>query len=297
MIGLRDGRAAVLGDINLDIIAFHPRFPREGGEELAERAFIRHGGSGANIAHTLSLLGVDTLLMGCVGADPVGVMLVDGLAAAGVDTSYIQRVEGEPSGLVYIIVSGRGERTMLAYRGANKYLRYKGPPKDISILHISGYGLLEGEQRSTALKLLESRGDYLMTLDMCIPLAMNTEFLENLVGRLDCLFINSHEFRELTLHSGIMKISELASKLGCLVVLKKGESGCEISTADGDVVEVQALPVEAVDTTGAGDAFTAGFIYELMKGAPPKKCGERAVRLGALASTTIGGRIERLDDS
>ncbi len=301
MMGLRGGRAAVLGDINLDIIAFHPRFPREGGEELAEKAYIRHGGSGANIAYTLSLLGVKTLMIGCVGMDPVGEMLIDGLSAAGVDTSYIQKTGDEPSGLVYVIVGGGGERTMLAYRGANKHLRYENlaedPLDDISALHISGYSLLEGEQRNTALKLLEKRGSYLTTLDMCIPLALNPSFLENLVGRLDCLFINSHEFRELSRHSGIETVSGLASRLGCMVVLKKGGDGCEISTVDGVVVKVPAVPVKAVDTTGAGDAFAAGFIYELVKGSSTVECGERGVRLGALASTTIGGRLEKIDIS
>jgi ribokinase len=289
----------VLGDINLDIIAFHTSFPTEGGEDIAEKAIIRHGGSGANIAHTLSLLGVSTLMIGCVGRDPVGAALTEGLAAVHVDVSHIQQTEMEPSGVVYVVVTESGERTMLTYRGANKYLRHSILKTEfldtISLLHISGYSLLEGEQKNTAFKLLKKRGDYLVTIDMCIPLAKSPAILDRLTSRLDYLFINTHEFKELSQHSRVKTLSELASRLGCMVVLKKGAGGCEITSISGDVLKIPAVPVKAVDTTGAGDAFAAGFIYELIRGSPPLKCGETAVKLGALASTTVGGRIESLD--
>lgn len=284
----------MIGDINLDVIAFHRSFPSEGCEEIAERAFVRHGGSGANIAHTLSILGVDVIMLGCVGKDPVGEFLVEGLQKAGVDTSLVQRTE-EASGIVYVLVTGSGERTMLAYRGANKYLRHEEIPANlldnITLLHISGYSLLEGEQRRTALKLLEARTNHPFTLDMCMPLARNPSVLDILAGRLECLFINMQELQELSRYNDVKTPSDIVSRLGCTVVLKKGSGGCEIYTTDNKSFKVLSPATEVVDTTGAGDAFAAGYIYELLKGSPPLICGETAVRLGAAAASTVGGRI------
>ncbi|MEM4315865.1 MAG: carbohydrate kinase family protein [Nitrososphaerota archaeon] len=292
------GRVAVLGDINLDIIAFHSRFPSEGGEEVAEKAYIGHGGSGANIAHALALLGADAVMIGCVGDDPLGAILVKGLEDVGVDTSHIQRTRLDATGVVYVVVCRGGERTMLAYRGANRYLKYEmlgeGFMNGVKALHISGYCFLEGEQRETAFKILENGGRRLHTMDMCIPLASQTTLLDRIARLLDCVFINVPEFSLLSRHIGVETVSDLALRWGCMVVLKKGRDGCEISTKNGELVRLPAESVEPVDTTGAGDAFTAGFIYELMRGSTPIQCGLTAVRVGALASKTVGGRLERV---
>ncbi|MEM4642323.1 MAG: PfkB family carbohydrate kinase, partial [Candidatus Caldarchaeum sp.] len=92
---MRRRRIVVLGDINLDIIAFHQKFPEEGYEDMAEKAYIRHGGSAANVAHTLSLLGTSAVMIGCVGEDPLGEMLVKGLVDAGVDTAHVQKTSAD----------------------------------------------------------------------------------------------------------------------------------------------------------------------------------------------------------
>jgi ribokinase len=297
MSELEGRRMAVLGDINLDIIAFHGNYPVEGAEDLAERAYMRHGGSGANIAHALSVLGGNVVMIGCVGDDPVGEMLVDGLAEAGVDTAAVQKTASEPTGIVYIVVSRSGERTMLAYRGANKCLKIEdvyGLLRDVSVVHVSGYSLLEGSQRDTAMKVLEwcRCNRAVTTLDFCIPLASrNAEFLDKVVEGLSCVFINLQELMSLSGRNGLCSAEELASRWATTVVLKKGRAGAEIVTPDGATIALQAVNMDIVDTTGAGDAFAAGFIYELARGASLRECGERAVNLGGRVSTSVGGRL------
>ncbi|MEM3134035.1 MAG: carbohydrate kinase family protein [Candidatus Caldarchaeum sp.] len=294
---MRWRRIVVLGDINLDIIAFHQKFPEEGYEDMAEKAYIRHGGSAANVAHTLSLLGTSAVMIGCVGEDPLGEMLVKGLVDAGVDTAHVQKTSADITGITYIVVSKNGERTMLAYRGANKHLNHTHLSFDVlndaAILHFSGYSFLEGPQRETAFKALE-KADNAVTLDLCIPLASQPLLLENIVKHVDCVFLNSAEYSVVKGYFGVSSVSDLARQWGCMVVFKKGSEGCEIAETDGEVVRLSAEPVETVDGTGAGDAFIAGFLHEMLKGSPATVCGLLATRLGALAVKTIGGRLEHL---
>ncbi|MEM0348904.1 MAG: carbohydrate kinase family protein [Candidatus Caldarchaeum sp.] len=290
-------RVAVLGDINLDIIAFHQKFPEEGHEDMAEKAFIRHGGSAANVAHTLVLLGTDAVMLGCVGKDPVGDMLVKGLEDVGVDTAHVQKTSADMTGITYIIVSRNGERTMFAYRGANKHFSYEYLSAEAltnaSLLHISGYSFLEGPQREAALKIL-GKADNTITLDMCIPLASQPYLLKNIVRHVDCVFLNAAEYRVVARYFGVGSVSDLSRLWGCMIVYKKGGEGCEIAVTDGEVLKLPAQPVESVDGTGAGDAFIAGFLHEMLKGSPVTECGLLATRLGALAVKTIGGRLEHL---
>lgn len=287
----------VLGDINLDIIAFHQKFPVEGYEDMAERAYIRHGGSAANVAHTLALLGTSVVMVGCVGVDPLGEMLLKGLADAGVDTAHVQKTAADITGITYIVVSKNGERTMFAYRGANKHLSHthlsSNILSDTAILHFSGYSFLEGPQRETAFRFLE-KADNTVTLDLCIPLASQPSLLENIVKHVDCVFLNSAEYSVVSGYFGAGSVSDLSRRWGCMVVFKKGGEGCEIAKTDGEVVKLPAEPVETVDGTGAGDAFIAGFLHEMLKGSPITTCGLFATRLGALAVKTIGGRLEHL---
>jgi len=289
-------RVGVVGDINLDIIAFHRDLPGLGGESIAGRASLAPGGSAANVAHALAVLGVDVLLVGCVGDDAVGEMLVEELSKKGVDTTLIQRTSREPTGVTYVAVV-EGERTMLAFRGANKYMEYS--KIDITtlagaeLIHVSGYSLAEGSQREATARLLEEiRGDITRTLDLCRPLAeLNKHEITKTLSSFNYVFMNTNEFNIIRGSVGLGSVEQLAEELGCIIVLKKGRLGCEVTTPDGDSIAIDSYESSSVDSTGAGDAFVAGFIYELLRGSSLRRCGETASKLGALAASVIGGRI------
>ncbi len=291
-------KVAVIGDINLDIIAFHRDLPSLGGESIAEQTYLAPGGSAANVAHALTLLGVEPLLISCVGDDVVGRMLVEKLRETGINTTLIQMTNSEPTGVTYVAVV-QGERTMLACRGANKYLAYDKVDKtaltQVRLVHVSGYSLTEGSQRETTDKLLENMKDVgriTATLDLCRPLAeFSKQEICKTLTRLDYVFMNMYEFNMVKQNIGLPSVKQLAEKLGCTIILKKGRQGCEISTPAGDVIDVAGFESRSVESTGAGDAFAAGFIYELLRGSPLLRCGETANKLGALAASVIGGRI------
>ena len=297
MVGTKP-KVAVIGDINLDIIAFHRDLPSLGGESIAEKTYLTPGGSAANVAYALTLLGVETLLISCVGEDAVGSILVERLREVGVDTTLIQRTSSEPTGVTYVAVV-EGERTMLACRGANKYLDYSKIDEtsltEVNLVHVSGYSLTEGRQRETTEELLENlkNKDYVtITLDLCRPIA---EFNKQEIGKtltgFDYVFMNMNEFSILKKNLGLVSVNQFAQELGCTVILKKGRMGCEIATPTGYAVDIPSFESSSVDSTGAGDAFAAGFIYELLRGSSLRKCGETANKLGALAASVIGGSI------
>ena len=288
---------AVIGDLNLDIIAFHRDLPSLGGESIAERTYLTPGGSAANVAHALALLGVEALLISCVGDDVIGKTLVEKLGETGVNTTLIQKTSSEPTGVTYVVVIN-GERTMLTCRGANKYLDHEKIDRtalaDVELLHVSGYSLTEGSQREATAKLLDDMkdSDKITTLDLCRPLAeLNSQYMRETLARFNYVFMNVHEYNLLRKSTGFSDAGQLAKELGCIVVLKKGRMGCEITTPAGDVVDVAGFESSSVDSTGAGDAFAAGFIYELLQGSSLRRCGETANKLGALAASVIGGRI------
>ncbi|MDJ0270958.1 MAG: carbohydrate kinase family protein [Aigarchaeota archaeon] len=299
-----EGRVICVGDLNLDIIAFHDEMPKLGGESLASRAYVSSGGSAANVAHALRLLGLSSELVSCVGMDIVGEFLVDELRKAGVGTRYIQKTEKESTGVVYVVVSRSGERTMLAYRGANKHLTHASLPKDIAsesaLIHISGYCFLEEPQKSTAEYVMGEADKHGIpkTLDLCIPLIRSGEQLDELLRSFDYVFMNEEEASELLVRLGVTSVGEAALSIGSVFVLKRGSRGCSIVGKSG-VIDVPTASIKPVDTTGSGDAFAAGFIYGIITSLSLERCATLANRLGGLAAATIGGRLKeppRIDD-
>ena len=288
----------MVGDVNLDVIALHGELPQLGGESIAEKAYLRPGGSAANVAHALALLGVETVLLACVGEDDVGLRLVKQLHDVGVDTGDIQVTSLEPTGIAYIVVTHGGERTMLTYRGANKHLDLAKIPEEklryAKLLHISGYCISEERQEKQLQEVFTrlSAGT-LKTLDFCKPLAEKPpEKIKQILRSFDYILLNMHELETLgRVHGlGLDSLVKLARRG---VVLKKGRLGCEALTGEGRGISIPAPSSEAKDATGAGDAFAAGLIYGLLNGLPLEKCCEMGNRLGALAASTIGGRLSQ----
>lgn len=108
-----------LGDINLDIMAYIPRYPSCGDDGLAGRASVQSGGSAANTAIVLAQLGVDVGLISRVMTDPLSEWVLAELTEAGVELSAVQRDHETMMGLMFIAVTPNGERTIFGYRGAN----------------------------------------------------------------------------------------------------------------------------------------------------------------------------------
>jgi sugar/nucleoside kinase (ribokinase family) len=284
----------VVGDANADLSAALDRFPREGDDSLVVGLEWGSGGSAANVAAGLALLGARAQLFARVGRDPAAEIALRAAREAGVELSMMQRDETMATGLCFAGISPGGERTLFSYRGANVGLRLVEATdllEGVDWLHIAGHALLEGQQRATTLALIEQAHSKAipLSLDLCLPLlrAWRDELLD-LLPRLAILFANELELPEL--FPGLARDAALAQvvayKVG-LAALKLGPHGCLVV---GRALRhaAPAFSIVAVDTNGCGDAFVAGFLYGHRRGEPPKACAKLANAIGALTATRIG---------
>lgn len=288
---------ASVGDANVDFIAPIPFFPKRGGEALIDRLEMRAGGSAANLSVAVSRLGLRSGFIGRVGDDSFGNFLIDEFKKEKVDISQLQVDEEIGTGLTFILVTEGGERTMFGFRGANAYLS----PNEIDMnyiqnadaFHISGYSLLRDPQRKATLKALEraKRAGILVSFDAGVLPAMKAaDLLRSTLASVDLLFLNELEAVSLAGIKNPEKAARHALKLGPkIVALKLGEKGCLVLTEKGEI-RSPAFEVRVADTTGAGDAFDAGFLAGVIEGWDLKKVARFANAVGALSVMKVGAR-------
>jgi ribokinase len=287
----------VVGDANADLSAALPRFPAEGDDTPLASLGWGSGGSAANVAAALALLGAPARLLARVGRDPAAQVALLVARDAGVDLELLQHDDALATGLCFAAISPGGERTFFSFRGANVQLALPAgaaPLAGVTWLHIAGHALLEGPQRATALELITQawQEGIPVSLDLCLPLlrAWRPEVLE-LLPRLRILFSNELELAALAPAADPAWLLERGAGL---VAVKLGPRG-SIVAAEGLRHTSPAFAVGALDTNGCGDAFVAGFLYAHLRAATPEDCATLANAMGALAATRPGA-AEALPD-
>jgi ribokinase len=284
-----------LGDLNVDIIAHFTTYPAKGEDALAHLTEIHCGGSAANTAMGLARMGIETSLIARVGPDSWALKALHALNEAGVVPTSLQRDPAAMTGLMYVIVTPDGERTILGHRGANVFTDSnqirEEEIKAAILFHISGYALLAEPQRSAALLALEMacRNGLTVTLDpgMSLPQAALDE-LRALLPVVNILLPNLAEARQLTgLRAPEDCIQALLDKGVQVVGLKLDREGCIIGN-DGGFLRVPAFAVETRDSTGAGDSFAAGFIAGFLGGLDWVGAAVLGNVMGAIAAARVG---------
>jgi ribokinase len=288
-------RIVVVGDIVTDVIATVDG-PIVAASDTPARITTTGGGAGANTAAWLAYAGARVTLCGVVGADPAGAARIAELRAAGV-RCVIRRAPGAGTGSIVVISDGR-ERTMLADRGANLALapadvdRALGGAGSRVHVHVSGYALLDAASRPAAAHALARRPGWTTSVDAASagPLRGVGDF-RALVPATDVLLANVDEARVLV--GGTGGPAELAAALASwarVAVVKAGADGAAAASDQDEPVWVPAVPAEAVDATGAGDAFAAGFLVAWLGGADLAGSLAAGARLGAEAVGRVGAR-------
>lgn len=283
----------VVGDANADLSGTLDRYPAEGDDSVLSALAWGSGGAAVNVATALALLGERVRLLARVGCDPAAAVAVRAAEAAGVDLSMVQHDAQHATGLCFAAISAHGERTFFSFRGANAAFDYAPAPAtfaDVRWLHICGHALLEDPQRAAALALLHAaRQQHVpVSLDLCLPLvrARRAETL-NLLPYVHVLFANAPESMLLcAAPSAEHALEQLAGRVAT-VVIKCGARGCLAATSAARW-EIVGLPVDALDTTGCGDAFVAGLLHAHHGGAPLAEAAQFANTIGALAATRPG---------
>jgi sugar/nucleoside kinase (ribokinase family) len=264
----------VIGDLMSDVVAWTSA-PIAHASDTPAQITTHPGGGGANVAARLAEAGVPVLLVSRAGNDPAGRAAVADLRAAGVETSVaVDPVR--PTGTVVVIVEPNGERTMLPDRGANAALTPADLPVEVlraaEHLHLSGYTLLDPGSRAAGLVALAHAREAGVSVSVdpasAAPLreAGARAFL-GWVAQTDVLLPNLEEAVELTGARDPKAAAWALARDGREVVITLGADGALWS--DGEqVVRAEAVAAPApVDSTGAGDAFTAGWLAARLDGA------------------------------
>jgi len=258
----------VVGDLMMDVV-LTASGRLQVGTDVPGTVTLRRGGSAANTAAWLARLGARSTLIASVGRDRAGRALVDAIRGEGV-TARVVRVAGARTGRIGVIVEAGGERSFVADRGAADLLG----PGDLDpswferaqLVHLPGYSLINeplAEAGRAALRLARDAGA-LVSLDLASIgplLARGRRAAMQLVRTTapDLLLATGHEAEALLGGYRVESLLDLAP----VAVVKRGAKGASVLALAGDDrlrFEVATEHLVAADTTGAGDAFDAGFI-------------------------------------
>lgn len=282
---------AVVGDAMLDISARLQGLLAHASDSPARIGF-NPGGSGANTARWLARSGCVTVFIGAVGVDPAGELIRLALRTDGVRDA-LQVVPDAATGACIVLIGPDGERTMIPDAGANSALCASRVPDDVLTghLHLSGYTLLNPASREAGIALLHRARAAGCTVSLdpssAAPLAAAPQVLDAMTGLVDLIIANRDEAAVLTgLDDPDAACQALAEHYPTAVV-KLGADGA-IAQRAFERARVAALPVDVVDTTGAGDAFAAGLLPAWIDGAGLRDALEAAVDRAACAVGRVG---------
>ncbi len=293
----RPPAVVVVGSMNIDLIAYTRRAPGPGETVIGERFQSGFGGKGANQAVMARLLGAEVSFVGALGDDAYATMTLENFARLGVDASGVMRVAGS-SGVAPIWVEADGTNRIIVVSGANDLVT---PGHAAALVAALGrvdvaVGQFEIPQAVTAAGFAAARARGAVPVLNPAPAA---PISPELLAATDWLIPNEVEFGILGGGGGDLSDAAMvafAERLGTHLVVTLGSRGAALVNRDGTVTRVPAVPVNAVDTTGAGDAFVGAFAVGLALG-----LGELdAVRLGircASDSVTRPGTQASFPDS
>lgn len=275
---------AVVGSMNIDLVTYARRAPGPGETVIGERFQSGFGGKGANQAVMARLLRADVAFVGALGDDTYAGMTLDNFAARGIDARGVMRVAGS-SGVAPIWVEADGTNRIIVVPGANDLVTPEHATAFVAAMARldACVGQLEIPQPVTTAAFTAARARGAITVLNPAPAA---PIAAELLAVTDWLIPNEVELATLAGIEGAPSDAALvafAARTGTRLVVTLGSGGAAIVVGDG-VERVPAIPVAAVDTTGAGDAFVGAFAVGLALGLGDVV----AVRLGiACASDSV----------
>jgi ribokinase len=255
---------AVVGSINLDLVARCERLPRP-GETLTGATFERiPGGKGANQALAAARLGAKVTLTGAVGGDSFADEALALLRDGGVDLDGVRRVDG-PTGVALILVGADGENEIVVAPGAN------------TIVEAGDLGEVDAVLCQLEIPLHAVAAAARQAPFFCLNAAPARPLAADLLAAVDLLVVNRYEL-------------DAVGRFEGLAALTLGAEGAVLLQGGDEVARAAPPQVEAVDGTAAGDAFTACLLVCLLEGRPREEALRRACAAGALAASRPGAQ-------
>ena len=286
----------VFGSINVDIALQVDHLPVPGETVLTGGYEVVPGGKGCNQAVAAGKLGADVRMVGAIGDDAWASIPMQAMEAAGVDTQDV-RIVGSPTALAAVMVADDGENSIIVASGANKEVR----ATQLSDVRADDVLVCQMEVLfdETADALLKAKAAGATTVLNLAPFGLLPERAR---GAVDYWLVNALEGEAL---AGEVELpaffdpgsvaGRLAERMGATVIMTLGGEGAIAVDPKGSGCQVSALPVDIVDTTGAGDAFTGGFAAALARGDDLMTAMKLATAAAGLACTGFGAQTSQPD--
>jgi sugar/nucleoside kinase (ribokinase family) len=292
-------KVVVFGNVTLDVICYPvDEVPRHESISI-DQVTVSPGGCGSNVAIGLAALGVPTLLVARSGEDDSANLLHAYWERLGVEARFVQRVRGVPTGVSVGLVDSDSQPRFVHTSGANRELTVEAldlpelAAAGAGFLHVAGFFVLPGLMDAQLAQALKTAQDLNLrtSLDVVFNLRMDDPRLQGVLWaampHLEFFMCNAFEAYRLTDEDDPKRAARALQARGAPnVIVKLGEKGCWVEGVAFSGA-VPAPKVDVVDTTGAGDAFAAGFIAALVRGADL----EAACRAGNQAGARVVGQF------
>ena len=288
----RSGRPiVVIGSINTDFVLRTPHIPGPGETVLGSDLLTIPGGKGANQAVAAARLGGLVHMVGRVGDDPFGAGLREGLAANGVNVDHVSVTPGVASGCATILVDRRGENSIVVSPGSNARLTAEDVGRAERLIRAASVVVMQLEVPPATVRHAVALCRRLGVRTILDPAPVPPKGLPRALYAVGVLTPNEHEGAQLTGQRDAAKMAAaLLSRGASTVVLKLGAKGALIAEGARPPQVVRPFRVRAVDTTAAGDAFTAALAVGLSEGMALDRAVRFANAAGALCCTRVGAQ-------
>jgi ribokinase len=279
-----------VGSVTMDMVTLTPQIPRIGQTVIGTGFGTTPGGKGANQAVAAARLGYPVQMVGKVGDDAYGPVLLDNLSRAGVGIEAMEKVDGS-SGLAPIFLSEAGENAIVVVPGANGKVDTATVDRHADLIRSAGMVLCQ-------LELPLSTVDH--TIALCaeagVPVMLDpapaAPLPDKVFSRTAWFTPNETEALLYTSPNASPETaaSELIAKGLSGVVLKRGSEGAYVATAQGLNASVKPFPVKVIDTVGAGDCFNGAFAVALLEGLDPLAAARFASAAAAISVSRRGAQ-------
>jgi len=285
-------RIAVVGSANVDLTTFTNQFPKPGETIFGQKFDLGFGGKGANQAVAARLCGAEVFMVARVGSDLFGPATIENFRKLGIDPTHVKQVEGLSSGVAPIFVEPNGQNRILVVKGANDALKPADVDAAAETLKSVDCIVLQFEiPVETVYYTIQfaHKNGIRCILNPAPAQPVDMAALQNL----DYFVPNETEAEAIAGFpvKDIDDAKKVAAKLlsGGIrsVLITLGANGSLLAGSDGSE-HVQAFPVKAIDSTGAGDAFIGSFAVFLGEGVPEKEAVRRANLYAGLSTTGVG---------
>lgn len=286
-------KIVVIGSLNMDFAVQVKDAPKTGETVMAQAMALIPGGKGANQAYAAAKLGGQVTMLGAVGEDTYGKVLADNLAAAGVNVSHLKATGEASTGIALVEVDQTGDNRIIVISGTNALVDIPYIDSKMHVIAESDIVVMQLEIPLETVVYAAKAAKKLRKMVILDPAPARTDLPDELLQNVDIIKPNEHEIVAILGSEELSQdeaVRQLQKKGAHSVLVTMGAAGSCYYSADGTQIHADAFAVNAVDTTGAGDSYTAALSVALAEGSNMAEAMALASKVGAMVTTKSGAQ-------